>query len=274
MYYIVQENIFRESNYQIVLDALDRLKLPYSVVRIFPFVDKISLLSDIPENFNVDELKDYDPPINENVFVFGAVKLGRISKKKGWTPGSMLNDNHDYNVYKLYYKENLLNYDSIICSVRDSSSVKWEEGEMKFIRPCKDSKSFTGKLFTEKEWKQMTDFYGIEKTEIFNENTLIQIASPKEIQKEIRFWIVDGKVVTGSQYKLGSFLLYDEKYDVEAEIFVREMINIFQPAKGFVMDVCLHDNKWKIVEINCINASGFYKSDVQKLLIALENCWN
>ena len=274
MHYIVQENIFRESNYQIILDALQRLNLPHSIVRIFPFVDKISLLSDVPQDFNVDELKDYDPPINENVFVFGAVKLGRIANKRGWMPGSMLNGNHDYNVYKSYYKENLLNYDSIVCSVKDSLSVKWENEEMKFIRPCKDSKSFTGKLFTEKQWKELSEFYEIEKTEIFNEDTLIQIASPKEIQKEIRFWVVDGKVITGSQYRLGNVLLPDSNFDKESQEFVEEMIEIFQPATAFVMDVCLYNHKWKIVEINCINASGFYKSDVQKLLIALENCWN
>lgn len=275
MYYIVQENIFRESNYQIILDALDRLKLPYSVVRIFPFVDKISLLSEIPESFNVDELNDYDPPLNTDVFVFGAVKLGRIAKKKEWKPGSMLNDNHDYNIYKNYYKENLLNYDSMVCTVKESISVKWGDGEIKFIRPSKDSKSFTGKLFTEKQWKELSDFYEIDKTEIFNENTLIQIASPKEIQKEIRLWVVDGKIVTGSQYKLGSLLLCDEKYETEAETFAKKMIQIFQPAKAFVMDVCLYENTWKIVEINCINAAGFYKADVQKLLISIENCnWN
>lgn len=273
MHYIIQENIFKESNYQIILDALERLNLPHSVVRIFPFVDKISLLSDVPEDFNVDELKDYDPPKGENVFVFGAVKLGRISNKRGWIPGSMLNDNHDYNVYKSYYKENLLNYDSIVCTVKDSTSIKWENGDVKFIRPCKDSKSFTGKVFTEKQWKELSEFYGIEKNDLFNEDTLVQIATPKDIQKEVRFWIVDGKIVTGSQYRLGNFLVLDEKYDSDAEIFAQQMVDLYQPAKGFVIDVCLHNDTWKVVEINCINASGFYKSDVQKLLIALEKYW-
>lgn len=273
MHYIIQENIFKESNYQIILDALDRMKLPYSVVRIFPFVDKISLLSDIPESFNVDDLNDYDP-IEKDVFVFGAVKLGRIARKKGWIPGSMLNDNHDYSVYRQHYKDNLLNYDSILCTVKESLSVKWNNGDVKFIRPSKDSKSFTGKLFTEKQWKELAEFHEIDKTEIFNEDTLVQMASPKEIQKEIRFWIVDGKVITGSQYKLGSLLLYDENYDAEAGVFAQKMVEIFQPARAFVVDVCLYNNEWKIVEINCINASGFYKADVQKLLVAIENCWN
>lgn len=272
MHYIVQENIFRESNYQIILDALDRLSLPYSVVRIFPFVDKICLLSDIPESFSVDELPDYEPP-SKNVFVFGAVKLGRISNKRGWIPGSMLNENHDFNVYGPRYGENLLNHDSMICTVGDSLAVKWHAGEEKFIRPCRDSKSFTGKLFTENQWFDLAGFHEIDKTEIFNEDTTIQIASPKDIQKEIRLWVVDGKVVTGSQYKLGTLILSDEKYEKDAEDFAEEMIKLFQPARAFVMDVCLTNGKWKIVEINCINASGFYKANAQKLLVALEDCF-
>lgn len=272
MHYIVQENIFRESNYQIILDALDKLKLSYSVVRIFPFVDKICLLSNIPESFNVDELPNYEPTSN-NVFVFGAVKLGRISNRRGWIPGSMLNENHDFKVYSSYYGKHLLNYDSLVCTVRDSLAVQWRAGEEKFIRPCLDSKSFTGKLFTENQWMELAGFYEIDKTEIFNEDTPIQIASPKEIQKEIRLWIVDGKIVTGSQYKLGTLILSEEKYEKEAELFAEEMIKIFQPAKAFVMDVCLSNGDWKMVEINCINASGFYKANAQKLLIALEDCF-
>ena len=269
MHYIVQENIFRETNYQLVMQALDRLKLPYSIVRIFPFVDKITLLQDIPDDFNVDGLPDYNPP-STNVFVFGAVKLARIAQKKQWHPGSMLNDNHDFNVYKQYYKENLLNYDSIIGTVSHALSIHWH-GNL-FIRPTRDSKAFTGKLFTATEWRELCILN--EPTEIFNESTPIQIASPKIIQKEIRLWIVDGKIVTGSQYKLGSLLLADGNYDPEAEVFAQKMIDLFQPAKAFVMDVCLHENSWKIVEINCINASGFYMADMQKLLISLERCWN
>ena len=49
------------------------------------------------------------------------------------------------------------------------------------------------------------------------------------------------------------------------------MISIYQPAEAFVMDICLTPDGWKIVEINCINCSGFYNGDMQKLLIALEN---
>ena len=46
---------------------------------------------------------------------------------------------------------------------------------------------------------------------------------------------------------------------------------IYQLADAFVIDVCLADDEWKIVECGCINCAGFYKSDLMKLLISLED---
>ena len=43
---------------------------------------------------------------------------------------------------------------------------------------------------------------------------------------------------------------------------------------SFVIDICLVDNEWKIVECGCINCAGFYKADLQKLLMSLEDNFN
>ena len=58
--------------------------------------------------------------------------------------------------------------------------------------------------------------------------------------------------------------------DEEAIEFCKRMIDIFQLAKAFIIDVALTDNGCKIVECGCINCAGFYNADIQKLLIALE----
>jgi hypothetical protein len=50
----------------------------------------------------------------KDVFVFGLLKLARLSKKYGWNPGATITENHDYEIYSKFYKENLLNYDSKI----------------------------------------------------------------------------------------------------------------------------------------------------------------
>jgi len=48
------------------------------------------------------------------------------------------------------------------------------------------------------------------------------------------------------------------------------MIRIFDLEKAFVMDICLTGEGWKIVEINCINSSGFYpNTNVKSIFRAL-----
>jgi hypothetical protein len=43
---------------------------------------------------------------------------------------------------------------------------------------------------------------------------------------------------------------------------------------AFVIDICLVDGNYKIVEAGCINAAGFYNADLIKLLITLEDYFN
>jgi hypothetical protein len=270
MHYIIQENVFRESHYDVLRKTLERLKLPFTTVRIFPFVEKITALEDIPDGpYNVDDLPEFVPSTNR-VFVFGAIKLARIVRKRGWKPGSMMNDNHDYLVYREHYRENLLNWDSQIFKTVDDFG--WKDEEVKFIRPTQDTKSFTGKVFTKIEWQDFIEnqLYNY-KSEIFNEETLVQVSSPKNIQKEIRFWVVGGRVVTGSQYRLGNQTIYSDYFEEEAREFAQRMVDKFQLAEAFVIDVCLANDEWKIVECGCINCAGFYKADLPKAVEAIEN---
>lgn len=269
MHYVIQENVFREQHYDLLFNAMDRLGMPYTIVRIFPFIDKIVNIKDIPEGgFNVDDLPEFVPP-NKNVFVFGAIKLARIAADRGWSPGSLMNSNHDFEVYLKHYKENLLNYDSIITTI--GTKLDWDVNQVRFIRPTEDTKSFTGKVFNKNDWEEMVE-HNLHnfRSDGFNENTPIQVSTPKHIYKEIRCWVVNGKVVTASQYQLNGKFMLDDLIEPEALEFAQSMVNIFQLADAFVIDVCLTDNGWKIVECGCINCAGFYKSDLQKMIVAVD----
>lgn len=252
MYYIVQENVFREENYDNLILALDKLKLDYEIVKVKPFLEDFEFTTK-----------------RKDIFPFGSLKMSRLSKKYNWYPGSQMNDNHDFLVYKEHYKDNLLNYDSKIIKFGDKN---FQQKEIFFARPTKDTKVFTGKVFDMYEWidfrdQQLTNGYST----ILDEDTEIQISSVKNIQKEIRFWIVKGEIITASQYKLGSKVVLSDIIDQSAYDYCNEMIKIFQLNEAFVMDICLVNDEYKIVECGCINCAGFYKSDLQKLLISLEN---
>ena len=247
MYHIVQENCFREENYDNLILALDRLGVEYEIVKVLPFTDDIEFKTN-----------------RKDVFVWGAVKLARIAKLQDWNPGSLINDNHDFNVYKNFYKVNLFNYNSQIIKISDD--FNFPDGF--FARPTSDGKAFTGKVFNREDFLELRDRKQIDP------NTKIQISGIKKIYKEVRFWIVDGKIITASQYRLGNRVVYDEFFDTDAFDYCKKMINVFQLADAFVMDLCYGEDGWKIMECGCINSAGFYRADMQKLVIALEDYFN
>jgi len=273
MRYIIQENVFREEHYNKLENALKKLELPYTTVRVFPFVDKIVDINDIPfdNSFDMDELQDLE--VDGNVFCFGALKLARIGRDRKWKPGSMMNKNHDYMVYKDHWKENLLNFDSEIFKLGDD--FNWKEDEVKFIRPTEDSKSFTGQLFTKIEWEEkIQNYLHNYRSDVFNEDTLVQVTKPKNISKEIRFWVVDGKIITSSTYRVANdFNINGDVFPEEIE-FAQQMVDLFQLNEAFVIDICVTDKGYKIVEAGCINCAGFYNADMQKVIISIEKHFN
>lgn len=44
------------------------------------------------------------------------------------------------------------------------------------------------------------------------------------------------------------------------------MANIYNVADGYVMDIAMIGNEYKIVEINCLNSAGFYDINMEKLI--------
>jgi hypothetical protein len=207
----------------------------------------------------------------KDVFVFGSVRAARLACDKEWTPGSFYGKNHDFQIYKDYYKKNLLNYDSLLKDIADP--IVWEPNEVKFIRPTKDSKVFNGKLYSKVKWEDTVQMVKEKYLGVMPPVT-IQVSSPKKIYKEARIWIVDGKIVTSSYYKFGDNVAWTEDVEPEGLEFAQRMADLYKVEKAFVMDICLTPDGWKIVEINCINCSGFYRGDLQKLVMALEDLYN
>ena len=262
MYYVIQENLFREPNYDILIKTLDRVGLDYEIVKVRPFIEEFEFKTD-----------------RKDVFCFGSVKMSRVAKKYDWYPGSLLNENHDYRVYSEHYKHNLLNYDSKVQRFGDDIKL-----ERFFARPCEDNKTFTGKVYDIEEWNDFKQLIIDGKyTTSLDENTEIQISTVKEVTKEWRFWIVDGQIITGSLYRAGDLIFGSDVIDDGAKWFCLGMVSKMDPssyrlAEAFVMDICevLIDGKpeYKIVECGCINSAGFYKADMQKLIYAIETKFN
>jgi hypothetical protein len=140
-----------------------------------------------------------------------------------------------------------------------------------FIRPCLDSKVFTGKVFDKEDWLPFRDRLFKGDSTSLTEHTKIQVAVPKKLTQEVRFWVVDGKIITQSTYRRGCFLFYDSNVDPDAIEYAQKMVDIFQLAKTFVIDIALTPDGWKIIECGSTSCAGFYDADMQKLVMALED---
>lgn len=254
MFYVIQENVFREENYDKIFDVMKRLKLPYEILRF-------------------DNNGEFNKLMNrrKDVFVFGSVRAARLATQMEWEPGSFYGKNHDFQIYKDHYRKNLLNYDSLLKDIADP--IVWEPNEVKFIRPAKDSKVFNGKLYTKIKWEDTVQMVKDKYLGVMPPIT-IQVTSPKKIYKEARIWVVDGKIVTSSYYRFNENVVWTEDVEPEGLEFAQRMIDLYKVAPAFVMDICLTPDGWKIVEINCVNCSGFYRGDLQKLVMALEDLYN
>ena len=266
MYYLVQENIFGERHHETLLHNLERLGLDYELVKLVPFENTIEFKTK-----------------RKDIFVFGAIKIAHIAEKYGFKPGSMYNENHDFEVYGPIYGKNMLNHDSMILNLKDPLP-DYDKWIMFFGRSCGDNKIIPGQVFMNHSWEEYISGLLIRKKRVEWEteeemderleilgNSKVMISPLKEIYQEIRCWVVGGKIITISQYKLGKRVTYKNlDDDQEAWNFAQSMVDIYQPAEAFVLDICRVECGFKIVEINCINCSGFYDSNLQKLLIALE----
>lgn len=256
MHWIIQENLFQENGQEILVTTLERMGISHQTVKVVPIAHEL-----IPE---VTE--------TGSIITMGSILLSTIARERGWSPGAFFNDNFDYKVWYPILKDYLLNNDAVFTTVAEAiPPSSWENI---FVRPVLDNKSFNGRVMTKEEfadWKIKMlngDNYQI------SAETEIVYASPKNIGQEHRHFIVDGKVITSSRYKLNGRLNQIEGADDYIVKFAERMAAIFSPARMFVLDTYVTGDEVGVVELGCACNAGFYKTDVQKLVMALENLEN
>lgn len=259
MHYIIQDGLLNDTHHVKLVEYLERRGLSYERVRFMPFIAEVEFTTK-----------------RKDVWVFGSTNMAIASKKYDWNPGTMYNDQHDFEIHLEKYGEHMLNHDGKVINFTDPlpEGIEDENG-LFFARPTKDSKIFTGQVFDRDSWNHyVQEVYDSNATQYITGESKILLCSAKNIQQEIRCWVVDGKVVTASLYRMGGRTL-KQNYDGESDAmtFANQMAQIFQPARAFVLDICLADDEYKIVEINAINGAGFYEANMGKLVEALEEAF-
>ncbi len=252
LHWVVQNNLYEERGYDTLAETIERFELPHTFVKVVPFSHELIPAVTVP-----------GPKI-----IMGSITLARLATEAGWQPGSYINDRFDYRCWRDRLDGYLLNPDMCVCRFGDVAP----EHDHFFIRPVLDDKSFAGTVMGRDEFtdwqRRVLELHETYTT--LDADTVVCHGAPQQIYWEGRFWVVDGTVVTQSQYKTGRRVTYQQDVVPAALSFAQEMVELWQPAKAFVIDVADTPDGYKVIELGCLNSAGFYASDVQRLVLALQ----
>jgi hypothetical protein len=99
----------------------------------------------------------------------------------------------------------------------------------------------------------------------------VVVSPAKKIHAEYRFFVVENEIVGKSRYRvLGKLWPSEDVPDYLLE-YVYKFIYVWRPDRAFVIDLAETPDGVKIVEFNNINAAGWYKADVSKIIQAIDS---
>jgi hypothetical protein len=261
MHWLLQSNLSTEEGQRPFVDALNNLvaqepTASWSFVKLVPFAGTVE-----PE-------RDYGP----KVFPLGSTSMTTASRIYGWSPGVIFDpDTFRFEAWRDHWgRANLINGDGVVTWFGNAVAI-----DKVFMRPCMDLKAFTGLTLNPDQlvdWqRRVADGEQSTRTEMLSLTTPVLVAPVKVILREWRFFVVNGVVVSGSQYAhLGR---RDRSAQIDSDVweFARDMVAIWQPAACFVLDIGeTAGGRLGIVEVNTLNSSGVYLSDFNAVVLAIE----
>ncbi len=251
--WVLQNNLIKESVLDQIKMVLNNNNVSFEEVKIIPFSDQI------PEIEASDDLKVFygSTTLIMNAYSSEALREGIFYDKEIF---SMKNYFEKWGNHMLNYNSEILTFSGII------KKDLYKMGEW-FVRPIYDDKSFSGTIMSFDEMSKLESTLTESNNPYLDENTLVAISKPKQIEKEWRHFIVDKKIVSSSKYAENG-QVSKSAVDVPDELleFVLDRCAEYVPNDVFVMDTALHNGLFKIVECNCFNDTGFYDHDISKII--------
>ena len=153
------------------------------------------------------------------------------------------------------------------------------ESNVLFIKPDSGDKIFPGKLWYSDEKENFINFIKEEleknKQRVSQiQEELVFINEPAKIKAEYRFFILNQKVICGSQYRRDNIL--DKRSDVMPKAKrladkVAALARIHQPDTFYACDIAeMQDGKFKVLELNAGSCSGLYQHDKSLIIKAFK----
>jgi hypothetical protein len=147
---------------------------------------------------------------------------------------------------------------------RDFIFKTYGSSDCVFIRPDDNMKTFIGEVVE----KEKFEYWWRHCRDQSNPNCLCVVSRPEPIQKEWRFVIKEGKVITGSQYLPEVKSNFPDAAASKAEEIARTP---WQPHPIYIMDIALTNGEYRLMECGSINVAGLYSCDLKAFIRAIND---
>lgn len=211
-----------------------------------------------------------DLGIYEPVIAYGTIQFCKVFERlfgKHYRPGLFYNPAvKSFEKFAVHYNELgwLLNDDYYILPFGEVESRR-KGGIPFFIKPLSGLKDFVGQVITADQFADLSPFHPIPP------ETLCVISAAKDIQAEFRYVIVEGRVITGSEYRWDNVL--DVRIDTHPACdALANLVATYhwQPDSVYICDIALTgDSSAHIIELNAFSSSGLYACDTNKIVAAV-----
>lgn len=256
MNWVIQSNLINKEDHDKIRDICVKQGYGHESITVVPFSD------------NIPEIDNKKPTV-----FYGATNfINNIYKSGRWRPGAFFNEeNFTVKSYVEHYGRHMISFPCLFTTIGEFAASHQPMDKLFFIRPIKDLKEFPGDVMEFNNlvrWERNIRYLpGCDNNPTLTTNTEIMVSEPWGISHEWRLFIVNGRVSSGSHYR--SHMQLETRYELPERVvnFVEAMCKIWTPADVFVMDIGESLETLYIVECNCFNSSGFYKADVEKIVV-------
>lgn len=262
--WVLETNVFSEASFDAMVAHFKANDIPYHTVRIIPFSHEVD--GPIPQ-------------IDGPVVVYGSIGIQKLADRMGWT---CFHDDEQFSstAYKAL-GELFLNHDTIVMPLSDVFLRFDELPDPFFIKPDGDYKQFAGQVISKADFegwlKNMIEIGYLE-----DNNFDVACAPVKELGREWRVVVVDGKISSASLYKepnwpgMKAHLVDVLPIGVSMAVEMAHALHI--PAPVYVIDICEEFGSWvrygeeigktdyRVIEYNTFNSAGLYACDVAKII--------
>jgi hypothetical protein len=254
MHWVIQTNLINPATRDELLRVLESRNCSVILAKLVPVFDVLQ--------------EDIEVPAGQ-VFIYGSTGLGNVAKSQGWAPG-YYDAQLDYALMLERYGELALNHGAVCCTLE---ALPQQPGPF-FLRPVLDTKALAGTIM--EDWAEFEEFReGIARITDDPEakmrlSDVVAAAPLTTIEAEYRFFVIGGRVVTGSRYKHGDLVRSSSIVPEEITQFAQQCVDVWAPNDAFAIDIAATPNGLRVIELNSANSAGFYACDMGSIVDAVE----